>query len=294
MFDQCCPGKCNSGPRRRQEENDRALAAWQADLQKWMAAQSAGQEVGVAPEKPTSRAITWTAGTPIWCLSDAAAVRSALTDLDDIVPVRLRHADGLQSSGQSEPVAGSKEQPSPSSAQDDLCSLLDWLRRWETAYRNSQGWPTAPYRGYTAAALTSSISWHLGHLDGMLAHPTFALDGDDEHMGAAEYGSGVLDRHAQWDVSAKTRKEPRWFARELRCPQCHAKTLAQLETTETIDCRNPRCGEDRGGPVLLTLVEYVHRVGEETKEAKAAAKLAGRPESDHVPFDDYGLLSGRA
>jgi hypothetical protein len=274
VFDQTCAGRCNAPARRKQDQYDRDLATWQAAMQKWMTLRENGEDAGEAPEKPREREIFWTAGTPLWCLSDAAAIRSALTDLDDIVPIRLRHADGLQASGQTEPVGGSKERPSPSSAMDDLSELLDWLRGWEAAYRTSQGWPTAPYRGHSIPALTSSIAWHLGHLDGILAHPGFTTDDAGEDLGAVAYGLGVLHWHSRWEASAKTREKARWIARELRCPQCHAKTLAQLEGEEKVECRNPRCGEDRGGPAIFSLDEYVHHVGEATAEAKAAAKLA--------------------
>ena len=281
MSDQWCPGRCNGGARRRSDDYDRVLALWQADMQAWMDARAKGEDVGDTPTKPFEPTIYWTPGTPIWCGEDQAAIRAALTALDELMALRLRYCDGYQSNGASEPVAGSKERPSPSPAQDELSELLDWLSQYERPYRESQSMSAAPYRGGSAPALTEATSWALAHLDRILAHPVYAID----------YGEGILWWHNRLENATKTKRQR--LSKPLRCPQCHLATLSQWEGEDRIECRNRSCGENRGGPVVMTIDEYQALAVEIAPTPKQAREtLAARREP--VPFADYGQLSGRS
>lgn len=262
MSDRVCAGKCNARPRREAEEHAKALAAWQAELAAWVHANDK-QTRGPEPARPAEPNSRWTAGTPIWCLSDSAAIRSALADLDEQMALRLMAGDGHGSLNLSERVTSSPEPGSPSPAHDQLDELVRWMREWEAVYRETQGWPTAPYRGASAPALTSSVAWHLSHLDGILAHPDTAEG----------FGVGILYWHAQLTAAAKT-KPKRSHIKGVRCRQCHAATLYRFEEEDgevRVECRNRDCGANRGGPAVMTLAEFQGHV-----QAEADAEIARR------------------
>ena len=242
MSDYVCNGRCNNRPRRDAEEHARAITAWQKQMAEWIAADP--QARGAEPARPAEPTSRWVAGTPFWCLNDSAAIRAALTDLDEQMTLRLLAGDGHGSLNMEERVSGSVEPSSPSPAHDQLDELVRWLRDWERAYRDSQGWPAAPYRGESAPALTSCVAWLAAHLDMLLTHPELSVP----------FGSGVLSWHQEISAAAKTRR--RLVAKHLRCPQCHLATLCQLEGEDRIECRNRDCGANRGGPVVMTLAEY--------------------------------------
>ncbi|GAA4962124.1 hypothetical protein HD597_002014 [Nonomuraea thailandensis] len=100
------------------------------------------------------------------------------------------------------------------------------------------------YLGESAPALTEVASALCAHLDGILAHPGYAVG----------FGTGVLSWHAEVTSAAKTK--PRRVSMQLRCPQRHLATLSRLEGEDRIECRNRSCGASRGGPVVLTVDEY--------------------------------------
>jgi hypothetical protein len=208
----------------------------------WAAADPAKR--GPEPHRPAEPALRWTAGAPFWCLTDSSAIRSALVDLDEQMTLRLIAADGHGSLNLAERVSSSPDPVSPSPAHDQLDELVRWLRDWENAYREAQGWSTAPYRGESAPALTSCVAWLTAHLDGILAHPELAVG----------FGSGLLSWHSELAAAAKTK--PRRISMQMRCPQCHLATLSKLEGEDRIECRNRDCGANRGGPVVLTVDEY--------------------------------------
>lgn len=242
MSDNVCPGRCNARPRRQGEDHARALAAWQTDLGRWIAA--APDARGPEPARPAEPSARWMAGTPFWCLNDAAEIRATLIDLDQQMSLRLLAGDGYGSLDLSERVSSSPEPSSPSPGQDQLDELVRWLRDWQSAYWTSQGWPVPPYRGESAPALTAVTAMLAAHLTGILAHPDFAID----------FGAGVLSWHRELTAAAKTR--PRRISKQMRCPQCHLATLSQMEGEDRIECRNRDCGENRGGPVVMTIDEY--------------------------------------
>ncbi|MDH2424775.1 hypothetical protein [Sphaerisporangium sp. TRM90804] len=287
MSERACVGNCNRRVRAEQDAHSEAIDAWHAHQLARAEAIDAGQDPDEDPgpetDPPAEPTLRPYAGNPIWCLTDAAAVRSALVDLDEKMTLHLLAGDGHGSLNFQDRVSGSAEPGSPSPAHDDQDELVRWLREWEHAFRESQGWPAAPYRGESAPALTSAVAWLTAHLDGILSHPDLAED----------FGNGVLRWHARLEAATKTRVRPRWIPRDLRCYQCHAKTLAQLEGEDRVECRNPSCGENRGGPVVMTLDEYNGRVGD-AKPAAKLARMAAAAEKQPNPFPDYGLKSGRA
>jgi hypothetical protein len=242
VSDEICNGKCNAGARRQLADYDRALTAWQREMAAWVDAPE--DERGPEPVKPVEPSPRWMLGSPYWCLQDAASVRSALTDLDEQMALRLLAGDGHGSLNLNERVSGSSEPTSPSPAHDQLDELVRWLRDWEASYRVSQGWPTAPHRGEAAPALTTCVAWLTAHLDGILAHPEYAVG----------FGEGVLSWHNEITAAAKTK--PRRVTKQMRCPQCHLATLSQLEGEDRIECRNRDCGVSRGGPKVMTTAEY--------------------------------------
>lgn len=242
MSDQICPGKCNARPRREAEEHARALTVWQAEMTTWAA--TAPDERGPEPTRPAEPPSRWMPGSPFWCLTDASAIRAALVDLDRQMSLRLFHGDGYGSIDLNERVTSSPEPASPSDAHDQLDELVRWLRDWQRAYWRSRGWPTPAYLGESAPALTEVASGLCVHLDGILAHPEFAIG----------FGVGVLSWHSEVTAAAKTK--PRRVSMQMRCPQCHLATLSRLEGDDRIECRNRDCGANRGGPVVLTVDEY--------------------------------------
>lgn len=242
MSDEVCPGKCNARNRRELADYDRAVTGWQAGMATWMKALKDGR--GPEPVKPAEPSLRWMPGSPLWCLQDAGSIRQALADLDEQTALHLLAADGHGSLNLRERVTSSPEPATPSPAHDQLDELVRWLRDWEAAYRDSQGWPTAPCRGESAPALTSCVAWLSAHLDGILAHPDLAVD----------FGAGVLSWHSE--ITAAARTKPRRISKQMRCPQCHLATLSQLEGEDRIECRNRDCGADRGGPKVMTAAEY--------------------------------------
>lgn len=265
MSDRVCIGRCNARPRREAEQHARALAAWQAQMNDWVAAPDHTR--GSEPPRPVEPQPRWMAGAPFWCLADSASIRSALTDLDEQMTLRLMSGDGHGSLNLNERISSSPEPGSPSPAHDQLDELVRWLREWERAYRECQGWPTAPNRGASAPALTSSVAWLLAHLDGLLAHPDTAEG----------FGVGILYWHSQIAAAAKTKARRRPI-NGVRCPQCHAATLTSLEDDDTgevrVECRNHECGANRGGPVVMTLEEFRGHVDTLANDAAAARRAS--------------------
>ena len=251
----CC-GPCNNGYRRAHAVYAAALSEWQAAVaaqQAWAARvaqdglEAAGEEP-VPPEHPTESDIRPWRGDPIWCSKCAASVRRQLADLDELMSLRLLHADGYQVPGDplGERVHRSKgEPPSASPAQDELDELLEWLNSWEQALRDTQpGWGTIPYRGVAAPALTSAVAWLLPRLDVMLAHPDLA----------EEFGRGVYVQHAR--LQATTRTRPPLRHKPLPCPRCHHRSLF-LHDDETVRCHG---NEDHCGKIMSAkeYQEYEH------------------------------------
>ncbi|WP_433364119.1 hypothetical protein [Streptosporangium sp. CA-115845] len=279
MSDRVCIGRCNASQRRRTEEYTRNLAAWQTEMTAW--ANTTNDDCGPEPVCPIEPTLRWTAGTPIWCLEDSAAIRASLLDLDQQMALRLMNADGYGSISLEERVSSSPEPNSPSPAHDQLDDLVRWLRGWQTDYWKSQGLTVPPYRGESAPALMAVVSLLSAQLDGILAHPEYAED----------FGVGVLWWHNQISAAAKTR--PRRISKQLRCPQCRLATLSQIEGEDRIECRNRDCGASRGGPMVMTVDEYMALVEAATpaRKEQAVALAAQRTPKPHI---DYGQLSGRA
>lgn len=230
MTADACIGPCNNAARRAKAAHEKAVAEWQTAEEthrRWKAT-----EDGAEPDRrdrPTPPTIRWWPGNP-WCDRCTASIRRALTDLDELVPLRLMMADGYQSPAPGEQIRRTKgaAPTSPSLAQDDLDELLAWLRGYEQAYRDSQDAGTIPYRGTAAPALTQAIAWLLPRLDQILTHPGLAAD----------FGKGVLWWHHRLQAATSTR--PPVKLKPLPCPRCHRRSLRQHDDGN-IHCNNDDC-----------------------------------------------------
>lgn len=243
MSDLICPGACNNGFRRAREAHAKAVDEWalaEAVHAAWRrtVAQHGADAAGLEPERwgqPEEPTIRPWPGDPIWCAKCTASIRRALTDLDELMSLRLLHTDGYQVPG--DPLGekvrkSSSEAPSLSPGQDELDELVDWLNEWEQALRDTQNWGTIPYRGVAAPALTSAVGWLLPRLDVMLAHPDLAEG----------FGKGVFMQHARLQSTTRTRAPMRH--KPLPCPRCRRRSLF-LHDDETVRCngRDPDCGK---------------------------------------------------
>lgn len=227
-----CPGRCNSGVRRAAAAYEAAIAQWRPD---------SGEE---PPEPPKLR--PWP-GEPAWCSACSATLRACLADLDELLALRLIMADGFQTAGEQlvGRVHGTKQNPaSLSPGQDDLDEIVRWLRDWEDAVRDSQGWMTAPYRGTNAPALTGVVSWLLTHLDLILNHRDMA----------EPFGLELLRNHSR--LQALTSTKPPLTHKPLPCPgreaggqPCRRRSLF-LHEDGMIRCSNHNCRR------VLTEEEY--------------------------------------
>lgn len=238
-----CPGKCNNPWRRARAAFEAAWQVWsEADaaypkvLADWRAAVAeAGEDkAGPRPERPEPPdppRYDPRPGSPIWCDSCTASIRRCLADLDELASLRLTMTDGFQAPGQalSDRVVSTKTRPSPSPGHDDLDDLLHWLTDWEAAYRDTQGWPRAPYRGVSAPALTSVIAWMVQRLDAVLRHPDLAVD----------FGCEVFLEHAKLQALTSTRPPVR--NKPLPCPRCKRTSLF-LHDDRYVRCAREDCG----------------------------------------------------
>lgn len=243
MSERICCGPCNNGYRRARDAHAKAMDEWIAAEdahEQWCKQAVQGQAEGPEPERseqPAEPTIEPWFGDPIWCPKCSGSIRRLLADLDDLMSLRLLHADGYQTPG--DPLGEKTRKTkgdttaSPSPAQDELDELVEWLNEWEQALRDTQrGWGTVPYRGVAAPALTSAIGWLLPRLDTMLAHPELGED----------FGRGVLMQHSR--LQALTRTRPPMRHKPLPCPRCHRRSLF-LHDDETIRCHgnDDQCGK---------------------------------------------------
>lgn len=253
MIEEICVGGCNRRYRDAWKAYEQAVAEWQEseetcperyDAWQVAVAQEGEDAAGPPPERlerPTEPDIRPRWGEPIWCASCSATIRRCLADLDELMSLRVTMADGYESLGHSraERVRSSKEAASASPGQDDLDDAVRWLVGWENAYRATQDWPIAPYRGVNAPALTSTLAWLQPRLDAILAHPDIASD----------FGHEVLREHSR--LQALTSTKPPMRHKPLPCPRCGRLSLFRFDD-ETIRCRNEEddCGR------IMTPKEY--------------------------------------
>ena len=248
-----CPGRCNNRYRRALDAYETAVADWQAAEQAAAAAlflwrqDGAGgpcpiQEHGPRPAPPDLRAAL---GAPLWCGRCAAAIRVSLAELDEVVPLRLHQADGYGTPADYSAARVHRSRdapPSPSPGHDDLDEVLDWLRDWEAAYRESLGWPSPPPRGTSAHALTATTVWLLAHLDRILAHPEIG----------EPFGAGVQWWHARLQSATSTR--PPLRRKPVPCRRCDRYSLYHHD-----DAARPtvRCHADADAcGLIMTVAEY--------------------------------------
>lgn len=251
MIEQICVGRCNNGYRRAMAAYDQALTEWmeseetyptRADAWNVLAEAEGEEAAGPAPERherPIPPSVLPHYGEPIWCRGCAAAIRHCLTDLEDLMALRLAMTDGYEQPGQAERVNGSKEQRSTSPAHDDLDMVIRMLSGWENAYRASQGLRVASYVGVNAPALMTLVSRLLPLLDYILAHPDIA----------ELFGQEVFQEHSRLQRLTSTR--PPMRHKPLPCPRCDRLTLFRHDD-ETVRCHN----DDTDCGRVMTAKEY--------------------------------------
>lgn len=242
-MDDACVGPCNNRARRVWAAYDRAWQQWdQADH-------------GTRGEPPKEPGVPIGYGRP-WCAACTTMIRAYLANLDDLMSLRLTMADGYQAPAPTgERVRSSREQPSPSPAQDDLDALVRWLREQENAYRESQGWGSAPYRGVDAPALTGGLWWLGKQLDRMLQVEAVS----------ETFGKGVLFWHRV--LQAKTSTKPPLSLKPLPCPHCQRRSLYRHAADESVRCRSSTtvvCG------AIMTLKEYTEYAEEADQQVIAS------------------------
>lgn len=232
-----CPGPCNAGYRRAQTAHKTAVAEWQAAEKAaadWRKLVRDEGQVGPEPprwdqpEPPKTRA--WP-GEPIWCSRCTASLRRCLSELEELLDLRVTMTDGYQTAGEQlvGNVHGKKQAAaSPSPGIDDLDDALRWLYGWEDALRDTQGWPARPYRGVNAPALTTTLAWFgERRFDMLLAHPDLA----------EPFGTELFREHAR--LQQVTRTRPPAKLKPLPCPRCRKRALF-LHDDETIRCHNDK------------------------------------------------------
>lgn len=224
MTGQPCPGP----------ENRRYRDAWKAYRQ----ALADYDPLDAEQSRPEPPDLDPWPGAPVWCSDCTSRIGRCLAELDDLAARLAAEADGYATSAEAERIPGSGEPASPSQAADDLNELHAMLSGWETAYRELEGWLSAPPRGDLARRETSCIDWLRRHLPGILVSDV-----------AADFGTEILQWHAEFCASAKA--GVRTLRKPLRCPSCRMFTLFWTEGEQHVFCRN----EDGCGRIL-SLAEY--------------------------------------
>jgi hypothetical protein len=265
-IEQICPGRCNNGYRKAMAAYDTALTRWTdaeetypRRLAEWKNAVSEMGEENADPkpertERPIPPDVRPWYGEPIWCRRCAASITRCLSDLEDLMNLRMKMTDGYEQPGQVERVTGSKEQRSQSPAQDDLDDMVRWLVGWENTYRDSQGVRMAPYIGVNAPALMTAISRLLPLVDAILAHPDLAVS----------FGEEIFQEHSRLQRLTTTR--PPMKHKPLPCPRCQRLSLF-LHDDETVRCQPSEtvdCGR------IMTAREYAEYEEESMRQKEAS------------------------
>ena len=212
-----CPGSCNSRYRREQ-------AAYKAALDDWaraMECRLAGDPEPPRPLPPETRA--WP-GSP-WCMRCQGILRAQLAELDDLAALLAAIPD-LSAPSEEARVSGTRGEPSPSPAMDELDELAGWLRDWQSALQGSD--PIAR-RGYLATAITPSVHWLALHFDPLITHPDMAAD----------FGAELRQWHRTLSSQAKAGTGIRHMTRA--CPRCRAYTLWRADGDRYVKCADRDC-----------------------------------------------------
>jgi hypothetical protein len=265
-IEQICVGRCNRSYVKAMASYDKTLTEWMdaeetypKRLAEWenLAAQMGEEHAGPAPERterPIPPATRPWYGEPIWCRGCRASIARCLSDLEDLMALRLAMTDGYEQAGHGERVNGSKEARSPSPAQDDLDDMVRWLVGWENTFRESQGARAASYLGVNAPALMTVVSRLLPLLDVILVHADLA----------AEFGTEIFQEHGRLQRLTTTR--PPMKHKPLVCPRCQRLSLF-LHDDETIRCRPSElvdCGR------IMTAKEYGEYEEESMRQKEAS------------------------
>ena len=217
-----CDGPCNSRWRKADAEYRKALAAYDpldADQSR--------------PGPPDAYPVY---GDP-WCPRCKAQIHEQLSQLDDLAALlaALPPSPNDRGDDKAGKVSGSKAAPSPSSRMDDLEELGDWLRRWESAFRQwtirepGCGEDPKPHRGYLASEITTITAWLVFHFGKNITHPDLAL----------EFGREVRRWHRELQEKARAGQVDKHVKRP--CPRCRLYTLWARDGEDYVRCVNDDC-----------------------------------------------------
>lgn len=215
-----CVGRCNAKARKALRAYADAVTAHKAALANWEHAriQADGDARLLAeldrirPQPPAEPDITWTRGTPVWCSRDAAAIRAALADLDDLAALLESWSDGHRGAASGERTSGGQYgSRSPNPIADTLEEMYGELATVEANWREHRGLPPRPRRS-TTEARSRTVAWLLAQLDGILAHP-----------GSVEFGHAAIAWQARLQKLAKS--DPVVRRRPVPCPRCDRRAL---------------------------------------------------------------------
>lgn len=235
-----CPGPCNTQYRKAQDAFTEALKAY--------------DPLDPAQSRPLPPETRPWPGDPVWCGRCASRIRTCLSELDDAAAILLASADGHRPQSGEQRVGGTREDPGPSAAGDDLEDLGAMLSGWEDSYRDLKHWPSPPRRGFLASQVTSCAAWLMLHLDGILSAPI-----------AEAFGAEVMQWHRE--ITGKGKEGARTLRKPMRCPGCQLLMLTWTEGEETVQCGNRECGK------IMLLPEYeaeVERRSGEMRDTPAA------------------------
>jgi hypothetical protein len=219
MSAQACPGNCNSRWHKARRAYDAELAGYDPlnpDTSR--------------PEPPDESLIReW--GNPVWCSDHASAIGEALAELNELSANLAAAADGQRGQPQTQRVGGTSVVLSQSEIHDQLDDLTSALTGWERAWRDLNGWRSAPRRGSLARVQTSCIDWLCWQLPDILASEI-----------AADFGREVLE----WKpaLTSRAKAGQRTILLEARCPGhgCGQRLLVWKEGTDRVECQNRDCG----------------------------------------------------
>ncbi|MEV7013313.1 hypothetical protein [Streptosporangium sp. NPDC051022] len=252
-IDSWCQGQCMNANRRKVRTYQHALATYDAESSRWHAPL-------VLPEPPATPRLAYPIyGEPVYCSACVYGIKAQLSQLDVLACVYLRECDGMRGASSEPRVSGSAEPPSPSPALDELDALDGWFRSWRADYLKVDSFAR---QGLLVDSLTYGCAWLTARAERILGRAEVAQ----------LFGDEVIEWHNKLSGVAKT--EPRRVPKTLRCPQCHLATLSQLEGEDRIECRNSSCGENRGGPKVMTLDEYEGHVADALLAVQAVRRAS--------------------
>jgi hypothetical protein len=208
--EQPCPGTCNRAWRQ-------ALAIYEAELAEYNT--QPGQP-GKPPEKPEIR--PWY-GNP-WCHRCQSAIREDLTQLPDLAAQLAMRPPGVKPVATAErvKVSGSREQPSPSPAGDDIDELARWLNAWHAVLLDDDD--VIPRYSDEAEAIRKHTAVLYHSFSPLITSPA-----------GQEFGSQIRSWHRRLENAVHEGTFLRFVP--IMCPGCKRYALWERPGEEYVVCR---------------------------------------------------------